>query len=209
MKIKLTAQIAYALFLLWSFTACTKTNQGITPQAHDANVYQQIMHANMTQMMAMKMTGDPDHDFAMMMSMHHQGAIDMATQEVKNGSDQTMKTMAQTIITSQTAEKAQFAQFISSHQPTASEAGKTFDSMAMQGMDKMMKAQDTRFLSGNSDVDFTALMIDHHQSALDMAQMELNYGKVDSMKQMAQTIIDEQKTEISQFQDWLIKNKSY
>jgi uncharacterized protein (DUF305 family) len=209
MKNTVTIQVAFALLFFLSLTACNKTNDGLTPQAHDANVYQQIMHANMNQMMAMKMTGDPDHDFAMMMSMHHQGAIDMANQEIKSGSDQTMKTMAQNIVTSQTAEKAQFTQFISSHQPTASDAGKTFDTMAMQGMDKMMKAQDTRFLSGNSDVDFTALMIDHHQSALDMAQMELNYGKVDSMKQMAQKIIDEQKSEISQFQDWLIKNKSY
>ena len=145
----------------------------------------------------------------MMMQMHHQGAIDMANQELKTGSDQTMKTMAQNIITAQTKEKAQFAQFLSSHQPTASEAGKSFDMMAMQDMDKMMKAQDTRILTGNSDVDFTALMIDHHQSALDMAQTELNYGKVETMRQMAQMIIEEQKTEISQFQDWLIKNKPY
>lgn len=191
-------------------TACNKNStDSIAPQAHDANVYQQIMHANMTIMNAMKMTGDADHDFAMMMQMHHQGAIDMANQELKTGSDQTIKTMAQNIITSQTAEKAQFAQFISSHQPTASATGQTFDMMAMQAMDKMMKAQDTRILTGGSDVDFTALMIDHHQSALDMAQTELDYGKVDQMRKIAQMIIDEQKTEISQFQDWLIKNKPY
>lgn len=195
--------------MVGAVTACTKSNDGIKPQAHDANVYQQIMHTNMTQMNAMKMTGDADHDFAMMMSMHHQGAIDMANQELKSGSDQTIKTMAQNIVTSQTKEKAQFAQFLSSHQAAASTTGQSFDMMAMQVMDKMMKAQDTRFLTGTSDVDFSALMIDHHQSALEMAQLELTYGKVDSMRQMAQMIINEQKTEISQFQDWLIKNKPY
>lgn len=210
MKNNLLGYAATAILLLWTMTSCnSNSSDGITPQAHDANVYQQIMHANMTQMNAMMMTSDADHDFAQMMSMHHQGAIDMANQELKSGSDQTMKTMAQSIITSQTKEKTQFAQFISGHQPTASEGGKTFDMMAMQGMEKMMKAQDTRLLTGGSDVDFTALMIDHHQSALDMAQMELNYGKVESMRQMAQMIIDEQKTEISNFQDWLIKNKPY
>lgn len=209
MKNKVVGHAAVAALLLWAMSACNKSDDGITTQTHDANVFQQIMHANMTQMNAMTMTGDPDHDFAMMMQMHHQGAIDMANQELKTGSDQTMKTMAQNIITAQTKEKAQFAQFLSSHQPTASEAGKSFDMMAMQDMDKMMKAQDTRILTGNSDVDFTALMIDHHQSALDMAQTELNYGKVETMRQMAQMIIEEQKTEISQFQDWLIKNKPY
>jgi uncharacterized protein (DUF305 family) len=198
-----------AILLLSGLTACNKSNDGITPQTHDANVYQQIMHANMKQMDAIKMTGDPDHDFALMMQTHHQGAIDMANQELKSGSDQTMKTMAQNIITAQTKEKAQFAQFISTHQPTASTAGQTFDMMAMQAMDKMMKAQDTRILTGRADVDFTALMIDHHQSALDMAQDELNYGKVDQMRQMAQMIIEEQKSDISAFQDWLIKNKPY
>ena len=203
LKVGLTA--VSALILL----ACTKSENGLTPQSHDANVYQQIMHANMTQMNAMKMTGDADHDFAMMMQMHHQGAIDMANQVLKSGSDPMIKTMAQNIVTSQTNEKAQFAQFLSGHQPIATEAGKTFDMMAMQEMDKMMKAQDTRFLSGTSDVDFSALMIDHHQSALDMAQSELNYGTNAQMRNMAQMIIDEQKTEISQFQDWLIKNKSY
>ncbi|PRY34935.1 uncharacterized protein (DUF305 family) [Spirosoma oryzae] len=202
-------KVGFALLMAGTMTACTKNNDGITPQAHDDNVYQQIMHANMTQMNAMKMTGDADHDFAMMMQMHHQGAIDMANQELKAGNDQTMKTMAQNIITSQTTEKAQFAQFISSHTPTASSAGQAFDMMAMQDMDKMMKAQDTRILTGRSDVDFAALMIDHHQSALDMAQNELKYGTVNTMRQMAQKIIDEQKTEISQFQDWLITNKPY
>ncbi|AUD05426.1 hypothetical protein GCM10028818_53330 [Spirosoma horti] len=209
MKNNLLGRLALIALLAIVSTACNKNNDGITPQTHDANVYQQIMHANMTQMNAMKMTGDPDHDFAMMMSMHHQGAIDMANEVLKSGNDPMIKTMAQNVVSSQTSEKSQFTQFLSSHQAVASDAGKTFDAMAMQGMDKMMKAQDTRFLSGNSDVDFTALMIDHHQSALDMAQMELNYGKVDSMKQMAQKIIEEQKTEISQFQDWLIKNKPY
>jgi len=209
MKNNVFGKSAFVVLLLWGLSACNKSDEGITPQTHDANVYQQIMHANMTQMDAIKMTGDADHDFALMMSMHHQGAIDMANQELKSGSDQTMKTMAQSIVTSQTKEKTQFAQFISGHQPIASEAGKTFDMMAMQGMEKMMKAQDTRLLTGGSDVDFTALMIDHHQSALDMAQMELNYGKVELMRQMAQMIIDEQKMEISNFQDWLIKNKPY
>jgi len=209
MKNNVVKKTGFFFLILATLAACTKDKEGITPEAHDANVYQQIMHANMTQMNAMKMTGDADHDFAMMMQMHHQGAIDMANQELKSGSNQTIKTMAQTIITSQTAEKAQFAQFISSHQPTASAAGQTFDKMAMQDMDKMMKAQDTRILTGQSDVDFTALMIDHHQSALDMAQHELDYGTVEQMRQMARKIIDDQKKEISDFQDWLIKNKPY
>ncbi|GAB3833764.1 hypothetical protein GCM10028895_53140 [Pontibacter rugosus] len=55
------------------------------------------MHRNMEEMQEMrgKITGDPDHDFAQMMSMHHQGAIRMAEEEIANGTDSEMKEMAQ------------------------------------------------------------------------------------------------------------------
>ena len=36
-------------------------------------------------MSSMPMSGDPDADFAMMMRIHHQGAIDMANAELSNG----------------------------------------------------------------------------------------------------------------------------
>jgi uncharacterized protein (DUF305 family) len=43
------------------------------------------MHNMMDDMMAMKMTMDPDEDFAMMMKMYHQRAIEMANAELKEG----------------------------------------------------------------------------------------------------------------------------
>ena len=47
----------------------------------------------------MPMSGDPDVDFAMMMRIHHQGAIDMANAELSNGKDPQMKKMAKAIET--------------------------------------------------------------------------------------------------------------
>lgn len=38
----------------------------------------QAMMKMMDKMKSMKMSGDPDHDFAMMMAEHHQGSIDMS-----------------------------------------------------------------------------------------------------------------------------------
>ena len=46
------------------------------------------------EMQAMTMSGYTDHDFAMMMRRHHQGAIDMAKMELAQGTDKQMKQMA-------------------------------------------------------------------------------------------------------------------
>ncbi|WP_348677060.1 hypothetical protein [Flavobacterium coralii] len=46
-------------------------------QAHDDNNMMDTMHAMMAEMEAMEMTHDPDIDFAAMMIMHHQGAVNI------------------------------------------------------------------------------------------------------------------------------------
>jgi uncharacterized protein (DUF305 family) len=70
------------------------------------------MHESMTGMMknmeSMKMTGDTDRDFAMMMKVHHQGAIDMAEMELKNGKDPKMRAIAKRIIEAQRKEIKEF-----------------------------------------------------------------------------------------------------
>lgn len=69
----------------------------------------------MKNMESMKMTGDTDQDFAAMMKMHHQGAIDMAQQELKNGKDAKLKTMAKRIIAAQQKEMKEFDQWLNQH----------------------------------------------------------------------------------------------
>jgi|GEM_PF-1552709 uncharacterized protein (DUF305 family) len=59
------------------------------------------MQDGMKKMDAMKMTGDVDKDFAMMMKMHHQQALDMAQIEIDQGKSPEMKAMAKNIISAQ------------------------------------------------------------------------------------------------------------
>lgn len=49
------------------------------------------MHAEMD---VMQMTCDADHDFASMMIIHYQGAIDMANHLLEKGNDETTRAMA-------------------------------------------------------------------------------------------------------------------
>lgn len=51
--------------------------------------------------------------------------------------------------------------------------------------------------SGNVDEDFAAMMIPHHQGAIDMAMAELRYGKNEQLRRIAQEIIVDQMQEIA------------
>ncbi len=73
----------------------------------------------------------------------------------------------------------------------------------MQGMmpthDPMMKG----IMAEDPDVAFACSMIPHHQGAISMAEVELQHGDDDQMKQMAQMIIDAQKKEITELTQWI------
>ena len=51
--------------------------------------------------------------------------------------------------------------------------------------------------TGDIDRDFVAMMIPHHQGAIDMAVIELRYGKNEQLRRIAQEIIVDQMQEIA------------
>lgn len=57
--------------------------------------------------------------------------------------------------------------------------------------------------TGDADVDFVRMMIPHHQGAIDMARIELDHGKSQVLRDMAQQIITAQEAEIAVLQQWL------
>jgi len=65
-----------------------------------------------------------------------------------------------------------------------------------KAMTKMMDGMAVK-PSGNIDRDFSAMMIPHHQGAIDMAQTELRYGKNEQLRRIAQEIIVDQLQEIA------------
>jgi len=62
-------------------------------------------------------------------------------------------------------------------------------------MDKMMAGMNIR-PTGDVDADFAAMMIPHHQGAIDMAVAELRHGKNEQLRRIAQEIIVDQQQEI-------------
>jgi uncharacterized protein (DUF305 family) len=63
-------------------------------------------------------------------------------------------------------------------------------------MTKMMVDMGIR-PSGDVDTDFVAMMVPHHQGAIEMAQAELRYGRNEPLRRMAQGIIVTQLQEIT------------
>ncbi|HVJ52813.1 MAG TPA: DUF305 domain-containing protein [Aliidongia sp.] len=63
-------------------------------------------------------------------------------------------------------------------------------------MTKMMKDMDVK-PSGDVDKDFVAMMVPHHQGAVDMAKAELRYGHNEQLRRIAQEIVVEQLQEVT------------
>ena len=162
------------------------------------------MNASMDKMKAVKMNGDFDAQFAGMMIEHHQGAIDMANIELKSGSDQTLKTMAKNIITSQTAEIQKFKAILATHKENAIKGDHP---ELMEAMNNMSAKMSGMKMTGNVDKDFAMMMKVHHEGAIEMAKGELGDGKEEALKAMSKQIITDQTNEIKQFSQWLSANQ--
>jgi len=76
------------------------------------------------------------------------------------------------------------------------------NAQAMQKMHTAMMVEPT----GDADVDFVRGMIPHHQGAIDMARIELQFGDDPELRRMAEEIITAQEAEIATMQDWLQRN---
>ncbi len=64
-----------------------------------------------------------------------------------------------------------------------------------KAMERMMAGMSVN-PTGDVDADFAAMMIPHHQGAIDMALAELRYGRNEQLRRIAQEIVIDQQQEI-------------
>lgn len=79
------------------------------------------------------------------------------------------------------------------------------DEAYAQAMTKMHEAMMVA-PTGDADVDFVRGMIPHHQGAIDMARIQLKFGKDPELHKLSEAVISAQEKEIAEMQAWLQKN---
>jgi uncharacterized protein (DUF305 family) len=87
--------------------------------------------------------------------------------------------------------------------PSSGNPESGFAAQMMQAMERMDAGMMAAKPTGNPDRDFAAMMIPHHQGAIDMAKLELIYGRDPVLRRLAEGIIVEQQQEIELMQRYL------
>lgn len=153
---------------------------------------------------------DPDTAFAKGMLGHHRGAVDMAKIELKYGTDETMRKLAQDIIDSQQLEIDILNKWLASH-PDAPKPKPNTEAMQeayVKGTNTMHSDMMLGIAEPVADMAFARGMLPHHIGAVDMAKVQLQYGTDEEMRKLAQDIIDAQQPEIELIQNWIAANKA-
>ena len=219
MKLRIQLARPYGLFLAAGLGFVGMTC--IPRAALAANAEAPFLSLNQTAMnkmmagMAVKPTGMADRDFVSMMVPHHQGAIDMAEAELEYGRNLTLLRIAQEIVVEQEQEIAAMRLAIGEPATPTWVTNQTDEVPARPSANKKITGEDTAFLArsnaamdkmmadmavtptGDVDHDFVAMMVPHHQGAIDMAQAELQYGRNPQLRTIAQEIIVDQMQEIT------------
>jgi uncharacterized protein (DUF305 family) len=135
-----------------------------------------------------------DAQFIDSMIAHHEGAVAMASQVLKEAERAELKTLAEGIISAQTAEIAQLRAWRAAWYPDLPEtAGMSMD------MGDMEISGDTRT---PFDQRFIEAMIPHHEGAIAMAEDAQQKAEHQEIRDLSQAIIAAQEGEIVQMKQW-------
>jgi len=152
-----------------------------------------------------ELTGDDyDRMFIANMIEHHKGAVDMAKLAQTNAKHQELKDMAENIISAQSKEIADMESWQTAWSYPASSGEMMMDHSAMGMMADMgQMTENLKGLSGDEfDKAFLSSMIEHHQSAINMAYSGQTNAKHDEVKVLTKAIVDAQSSEIAQMKQW-------
>jgi uncharacterized protein (DUF305 family) len=163
------------------------------------NAMHEAMNQMMQQMQSMKPTGDADYDFAMMMKLHHQSAVDMAKEVVEGSTDAAVKQHAQRTVNEQQNEISIFDEFLKSHKPSGTSQ---YGANTMQMMSSMQHGE---MDMSSLEKMYASMMIPHHQEGVKMAEEYLKVAKDDQLRKIAKSITQTQPKEIEDYKQWLSK----
>lgn len=148
-----------------------------------------------------------DRHFIEQMIPHHEAAIEMSKLALDRSTHEEIKTLADSIIKSQSKEIENMRQWYKDWYGVDVAEDSDVDMGMGRGImhgGMMGDEVDTKALKNASDFDkaFIEEMIPHHQMAVMMANMLLQETERPELEQLGNDIVDAQTKEISQMQAW-------
>ncbi len=143
------------------------------------------------------------------MRFHHAQAVAMAGIIRDRTDDDELRTLASDIELTQQAQTGRMAGWLERWDVNASSVGTSMDWMnhGMDTMPGMATPEDVSSLQelplAEAEVRFLALMIAHHQGAIEMAEAALEHDLPPEVERLATGIVEAQTSEISYMQDLL------
>ena len=150
---------------------------------------------------------DQDTTFAQMMIIHHEGAIEMSQLAIERAESPEVVALAERIAEAQGPEIEEMTAWLSAWGEDVSPGG--HGGMDMGGMDMNGMSQEEMMtqLDGMSGADFDQAfleaMIAHHEGAIGMSEQQLAEGQNPDALMLAEKIIADQQTEITEMQEML------
>lgn len=146
---------------------------------------------------------EADIEFLQQMKPHHEQAIEMAEMVGGRTDRPELNTLASDIIESQSAEIEEIDSMLeeageTSSQDPAVDHGDVSMGMTQEDMDALESSEGDGF-----DEMFAEMMIEHHRSAIEMANKVLADGENAKVASLARGIIEEQQKEIQDLEAWL------
>ncbi|WP_225754835.1 DUF305 domain-containing protein [Actinotalea sp. Marseille-Q4924] len=157
---------------------------------------------------AAEVYNDADTEFAQMMIVHHEGAVEMAELAIEKAEGDEVHALAQRIAAAQGPEIEALTGWLDAWgQELPGEmdmGGMDHGAMQMDGMDQETVMAELSGLSG-SDFDrrFLEVMVEHHRGAIEMAEEHRGEGENAEALRLSGSIIDAQTLEITEMENLL------
>ncbi|MBD2702092.1 DUF305 domain-containing protein [Spirosoma sp. BT702] len=192
-----------ALFSSASLSACAQATSGAAtsnaPAADPAKTaLVQPLQQTIAKMKKLVATGDPDFDYAYQAKLHAQGVQDLLNQEIQNGKEPAIQQLAKDMLPTTTNDVSMLDGTIKQLKPTRpNQAFTQQQSRNIEAMNlKLQQNGASDKLTSSLDKNFTTLLLDQRQDAIDMATTYLQYGKNEGLRAYAQQLIDKAKKDM-------------
>ncbi|WP_263730546.1 DUF305 domain-containing protein [Cellulomonas sp. SG140] len=202
------AALASALGVVAALTACGSTSGSSTVQLSGEAAATMVAGPSPSSTTTHNVT---DTQFAQMMIVHHQGAVQMAQLAADRAVTYEVRAFGKRIVAAQGQEIERMSAWLtawgeapSSGQDGANGTGMAHSGMQVEGMDQTAVTADLKGRNGKDfDRQFLTMMIAHHQSALEMAKVEQAEGLNADAVELSGTIATSQTAEMDEMRAML------